>query len=116
MVRSFEANRIHFECQLVISAEIRTTSTESTTITEKETEGSTVIVTENPECNPATPNKAHEEDCHKFYTCTNGANGAEYIEQTCGSYMMYNPNTLTCDSIDAVSSIRPECGKCLQKG
>lgn len=72
-----------------------------------------IVITGKPGlgCDPNTPNTPHESDCHKFYVCKNGPNGPEYVEQTCGDSMMYNPKTLTCDHIDAVTSIRPECGE-----
>ena len=33
------------------------------------------------------------------------------ILQSCGKHMMYNPKTMTCDSVANVRALRPECAE-----
>lgn len=81
---------------------------------EIETETSPTIIvptTTESQCSLLVAKKIDEDDCHKYYVCSEGTNGVEYLSQTCGSAMMFNPQTKSCDLIAVVVNIRPECGE-----
>lgn len=51
----------------------------------------------------------HSADCHKFYVCTEGALGVEYVEQTCADNLFFNPVTKTCDFPENVILVKRDC-------
>ncbi|XP_037075331.1 hemocytin-like [Pollicipes pollicipes] len=71
-----------------------------------------VVTTEQPavHCSDIHPLRAHPTDCHQYYQCVRTANDElqEYL-RSCGPDMMYNPDSMTCDSLFNVLALRPEC-------
>lgn len=63
-------------------------------------------------CNPAIPHVEKPGNCHDFYHCTMNTSGVwTFVEKTCGSFMMFNPQAMVCDHIENVKRMKPDCGK-----
>ncbi|KAL7040824.1 hypothetical protein ACKWTF_000531 [Chironomus riparius] len=63
-------------------------------------------------CDPSVPLVKHPVDCSKYLQCVMSHDGLfEYVEQTCGSSMMFNPTAMVCDWPASVIAINPNCGK-----
>lgn len=61
-------------------------------------------------CDSAIPHIEKAGDCHKFLHCAPTLSGTwAYVEKTCGSSMMFNPNTMICDHIYNVIKLKPLC-------
>lgn len=60
-------------------------------------------------CDVSKPHLEHPKDCHLFYHCEPGLDGAHLVEKSCGKDMMYNPQSMTCDWPQAVMIIKPSC-------
>ncbi|XP_043237348.1 hemocytin-like [Amphibalanus amphitrite] len=61
-------------------------------------------------CDEIHPVRAHPTDCHAYFQCIRVATGElTEIMQSCGKHMMYNPKTMTCDSVANVRALREEC-------
>ncbi|XP_044006095.1 hemocytin [Aphidius gifuensis] len=61
-------------------------------------------------CDITRPSQADPIDCHVFYECAPGTNGAtKLIKKTCGKDMFYNPVAMICDWWYNVITLRPLC-------
>lgn len=62
------------------------------------------------QCSPSAPLIDHPESCNKYLQCEKLLNGSfVYAEKSCGSDLMFNPETKDCTWPDDVALLKPEC-------